>query len=307
MAAWPGQSPTPRRLSQAAPHLSPHCWTQPVKCAVTFLMPSSPPRQQLSSRGSRAWSSPQAPASPSWLRASASARISSTSPTSSAGCTRSTSSSRRFCSRTRSVSPAWDSRARPPHPPGRGHPKPACGVRWSLPCQIRGTWMQAQRKSREAEGSNLEEVGRPDPAGGVTPGGGRRMGPARCPLSAGTPAGGRGCGPPARPRPALPAPAPHLQPRGTDNSPYCDWRTGHRPPRAGPPGPESLLLRGRGWCWARLQGSSALGGCTRHSGASQSLWWRGRSLSGGGLTSVPGPCPAGGGHTGAGWTSWTGV
>lgn len=33
--------------------------------------------------------------------------------------------------------------------------RPACGVRWSRPCQIRGTWMQAQRKSREAEGSSL--------------------------------------------------------------------------------------------------------------------------------------------------------
>ena len=140
----------------------------------------------------------------------------------------------------------------PPRPLGRGHPKPACGVRWSLPCQIRGTWMQAQRKSREAEGSNLEEVGRPDPAGGVTPGGGRRMGPARCPLSAVTPAGLRGHGPPARRRPALPPPAPHLKPRVTDNSPYCDWRTGHRPPRVGPPGPGSRLLQGPGWCWARL-------------------------------------------------------
>lgn len=40
--------------AQGHPHLSPHCWMQPVRCAVTFLMLSSSPRQQLSSRGSRA-------------------------------------------------------------------------------------------------------------------------------------------------------------------------------------------------------------------------------------------------------------
>lgn len=44
------------------------------------------------------------------------------------------------------------------HPTLRGGctPRPACGVRWSLPCQTRGTWTQAQRKSKEVEGSNLE-------------------------------------------------------------------------------------------------------------------------------------------------------
>lgn len=106
------------------PHLSAHCWMQLVRCAVTFLTPSSPPRQQLSSRGRRAWRRLQALLSPSWLLVSASARISSARPMSSGAWTRSTSSSRRFCSQAPPVRPGRVSPRPPATPPcGQGTPQ----------------------------------------------------------------------------------------------------------------------------------------------------------------------------------------
>lgn len=91
------------------PHLLPHCWIQPVRYSVTFLMLSRSPWEQLSNKGSRDWMSVHEASSVFWYLVSASARISSTMLINSDAFRWSTNSSRRFCKckRTLKMNPSW--------------------------------------------------------------------------------------------------------------------------------------------------------------------------------------------------------